>query len=455
MKKRDNKKTVNIEDLKEKSREYSIKDGFFSTIKDSIVNNYIVPFAIAINSSDSLIAMFSSIPGLLGPITEWYSSTLIEKNKRKNIVLKTVFFEILTWIPLIIIALLYYFGIIVNLLPLMLLLFFSLYVICANAGAPAWFSWVGDIIDEEHRGRWFAKRNLIFGAVSLTCTISAAIFLDFLKKNNWTVFGFITLFIIAIISRIISRYFLSKQYEPEFKIEKGYYFSFTSFIKKAPFNNFGRFSIFRALVNWATMVASPFFVVYMLRDLKFSYLTLMIVVISQTLFTMLIIRFWGRFSDKYGNYEILKITSILIAFIPALWLLSSSPIYLVLVPQLISGIAWGGFNLAASNYVFDCVSPQRRSLALSYYDLLNGFAVFIGAGIGAILVSNLTINFMNHILFIFLVSGILRLLVALIMIPKIKEVKQKKKFEFKYLFRYQFFRHHLYFDNNHAFHWAK
>ena len=439
-------KKSELHELKKQSRENSVKDGFFATIKDSVANNYITPFAIAINSSDSLIAMLSSIPGLLGPVSEFYSSRLIERYSRKKIVLVSVFLEILTWIPLILVALLFYYGLIISLLPLMLLLFFSLYVILANAGAPAWFSWIGDIIDEEHRGRWFAKRNFVFGAVSLICAISFAVLLDYLKKNNWIIFGFIILFSIAFISRIISRYYLSKQYEPKIEIEKGYYFSFSSFIKKSPFNNFGRFAIFRALLNCATMVASPFFVVYMLKELKFSYLTLMIVIMSQVFFTMMIIRFWGRFSDKYGNYRVLRLTSILISLIPILWIFSNLPIYLILVPQLLSGIAWGGFNLAASNYVFDCVSLQRRSLALSYHDLLNGFGVFIGAGIWAILVGYISISFMNHLLFIFLISGILRFMVVIIMIPRIKEVKEKKVFDLKIWFKHHL---HLYYHHSH------
>ena len=72
-----NRKNLRLHDLKKESRENSIKDGFFATVKDSIANNYITPFAIAINSSDSLIAMLSSIPGLLGPVSEFYSSRLI------------------------------------------------------------------------------------------------------------------------------------------------------------------------------------------------------------------------------------------------------------------------------------------------------------------------------------------------------------------------------------------
>lgn len=418
-----------IKKLKKESLDYSINEGFFATIKDSVVNNYISPFAIAINSSNSLIAMLSSIPGLLGPISQWQSSRLIEKYSRKKIVLISVFFEILVWIPLIMLSLLYYQGIITNFLPMFLLIFFSIYVITANAGAPAWFSWMGDLVEEEKRGRWFAKRNFVFSIVTLVSAIVGAIFLDFLKRNNLSIIGFAILFLIAMISRIISRNYLKKQYEPKLKIEEGYYFSFPKFIRKAPFNNFGRFSIFRALLNCMVMIASPFFAVYMLKDLNFNYLIFMTVVMSQTFFMFVTIKFWGNFSDKYGNYETLRITSLFLGFIPILWIFSKNPVYLVLIPQLISGIAWGGFNLASSNYVFDCVTPQKRSLVFSYYELLNGIGIFIGAGIGAVLIENLTINFMNKILFIFIISGILRIFVALIMLPKIKEVKNKKEFD--------------------------
>ena len=217
------KESINQRDedkLKRISRKYSIKDGVFATIKESVASNYISPFAIVLNSPNYLIAMLSSIPGLLGPISELFSSRLIEKYPRKRIVLQSVFFEILTWIPLIIIALLYNYGIIINLLPLMLLIFFSIYVITSNAASPAWFSWIGDLVEEKHRGRWFGKRNFIMGITALITTISAALFLDFLKKKNLIMLGFISLFLFAIIARIISRYYLSKQYEPNIKIKK-------------------------------------------------------------------------------------------------------------------------------------------------------------------------------------------------------------------------------------------
>ena len=142
-------------------------------------------------------------------------------------------------------------------------------------------------------------------------------------------------------------------------------------------------------------------------------------------------RLWGKFADKYGNYRIIKITSILIPFYPILWLISPHPIFLIFGPALIGGIAFAGFNLATSNFIFDSVSHEKRGLAVSYYNVLNGIGIFLGAGLGAILVKTLTINFIDKILFIFLISAIARMSVSLIMIPFIKEIRKTKKFDSK------------------------
>lgn len=418
-----------VKELKHQARRQSIKEGIFASAKNSFGTNYISPFAIAINASSSMVAMLSSVAGLLGPISQLFSSRLIEKYPRKKIMLKSVFFESLIWLPLIIIAILSYKGIIISVLPFLLLLLFSLFIILSGIGSPAWFSWMGDIIDDKYRGRWFSKRNLLTGFVSVLLTIFASLFLDYFKKNNWIMFGFMLLFLLAFISRILSWKTFKKQYEPKIKLKKGYYFSFWDFLIKAPKNNFGEFAIFSALLSFACAISSPLIVIYLLRNLEFSYLTYMIIILSGTVFALLFLELWGKFADKYGNYRVLSVTNILIPIIPILWILSPSPIYLILVPSIISGVSWAGFNLSARNFVYDNVSQQRRGLALSYYNLLSGIGIFLGAGIGALLIKFLTISFIEPLFLIFIIGSIARMIVVFLWLPKIKEIKETKKFD--------------------------
>jgi len=312
---------------------------------------------------------------------------------------------------------------------------YCFYIIVANVAGPAWFSWVGELIDEKHRGKWFAKRTFIHSTVSVVFSLIAAIFLDFAKKRGWIFLGFIILFSIGVIARYISRAYLRKQYESPLKLYDGYFFSFWQFIKKAPTNNFGRFSLFRAALEFATAIGSPFFAVYMLRNLGFSYVVYMTIILSQTLFSIFFVKFWGDFADKYGNYLIFKITMILIPIYPALWLVSSNPIYLIFVPQLVGGIAWSGFNLSASNYIYDAVTPQRRGLVVAYYNLLNGIGIFLGASLGGLL-ALISIDFMDIILFIFILSALARLVVGLFLLPKFQEVRETKKFNRNYVLRH-------------------
>ena len=180
--------------LKSQARRHSIKEGMFATMQSAFGSHYISPFAIAINMSSSLVAMLGSIAGLLGPLSQLFSSRLIEKHPRKKIILKAVFLETIMWIPFVLIAFLFMNNIITNLLPLILLLTFALQIIFANIAGPAWFSWMGDIVEENSRGRYFSKRNLLTGFIAIVLAITASFFLDFFKTQNWTMAGFVILF---------------------------------------------------------------------------------------------------------------------------------------------------------------------------------------------------------------------------------------------------------------------
>lgn len=418
-----------------KARRRSIKEGIFSAISFSLSSRYISPFAIAINMSNSLVALMGSVGGLLGPMSQMFGSRLIEVESRKKIVLKGVFWESLLLLPFIIIAILFYTGIAVNFLPLLLILAFAIHLILANLVAPAWFSWVGDIVDEGYRGRWFAKRNLILGFIGVIFAIISSFFLDYFKQLNWTMFGFIVLFLFAMIFRLTAWHLFKKQYEPRLKLKKGYYFSFTEFLLQAPKNNFGRFALFRATLAFATAVAGPLIAVYLLRNLEFSYTTYMIITLAGSFISLFVLEIWGKFADSYGNYRVIWISSFLIPTVPILWILSPNPIYLVLVPSIIGSMAWAGFNLAAGNFIYDNASQERRGLVVSYKNMLIGIGTFFGAGLGAILIKYVQTDFLAPIIIVFIISSILRMFAVLIWLPKIKEVRKTKKFSGKRAFK--------------------
>lgn len=418
-----------IEELKHRARRYSIKEGIFASGRTSFGDHFISPFAIAINTSNSVVALLSSIAGILGPLSQTFSSRLMEKHSRKTIVRKTVFYESLIWLPLILLAFLFYKGIVPAILPIALIITYALFVIISNLSHPAWFSWMGDLVDEKYRGRWFSKRSFIMGIASTIFILSAAVFLDYSKKNNWTMIGFMVLFFLAFLSRLNCWKIFKKQYEPKLKLKKGYYFSFTNFVVEMKKNNFGRFTIFKATISLASGITSALIPIYLLRNLGFDYVTYTIVLFSGSLFSIIVMNFWGKLADKYGNYRVIVLSSIAIPTIPILWILSPNPIYLILGPSLIGGVFWAGFNLASANFIYDNVSSQKRGLAVSYHNLINGIGLGIGAGIGAILIKFTPQFYFKPIVLIFIFGSLIRALVVFFGISAIKETKQTQKFK--------------------------
>ena len=418
------KDTPKVKELKYKSRVNNIKAGIFASAKGSFGDSYLSPFAIALNASNSLVALLTAISGILGPLSQIFGSRLMEKFTRKKIVLKTILIELLFWIPFTAIAVLYWTGTIKNALAIIFLFFFAFYTLTANLNLPAWFSWTGDIINERYRGRWFSKRNVLMGFISIVLALIASLILDYFTKINLPMLGFIILFLLALISRIISWKFYKIQYEPKFKLKKGYYFTFFAFLMRARKTNFGRFSFFNAALNLAIAISSPLFAIYMLRDLHLSYFIYMLITLSGSVFSLLVMELWGRICDEYGNYKVMKITALILPIIPILWIFSSSPIYLIFVPILLNGIASAGFNLASNDFIYDNVRPEKRGLALSYLNMLTGIGIFIGAAIGAFLIQFLMIDFISPIFFIFIISGVLMMLAVIIFVPMIEEARK-------------------------------
>lgn len=412
-------------ELREKTCRLSIEEGSATSIMTGAGIDYITPYALALNANNAQIGFLSAFTSLISPFSQIFCPRLMEKYSRKKIITISVSLQAFMWLPILLLSLFFHQNIWQKHLPVLLIVFYSLLSVFGAIDVPAWFSLMGDVVPENIRGRYFGKRNKITGAVALITTVIAAFILDFFKTKGIVLLGFSILFLLASLARFFSAFLLKKHFDPELHLEKSYYFSLWEFIKKAPNNNFGRFVIYVSCIHLATAVAGPFFAVYMLKDLGFSYTTYMLIIISASVVSLIVMPFWGKFSDKYGNRELLKLGSFLIPFLPILWIFSPSPLYLILVPQAISGVGWAAFNLAASNFIYDCVTIPRRGLCVAYFSILVGIGAFIGASIGGLLVQHLKIGFMNKFLFIFLISGILRLITTICGIGKINEFRKE------------------------------
>ena len=428
-----------VEKQLREARKISIKEGSAYGVSEGFGLKYITPYALSLGATNAHIGFLTSLPSLLGNLSKLYTLKLMWKLSRRKIAYYGALFQAIMWLFIILIGVLFFiFKLNSNITPTLLIFIYSLLVVFGASYGPAWNSWMRDIISKDS-GKYFGKRNRIITTIILISMIIGSFILDYFKKTN-IFMGFAIIFFIAFISRTISARFFLKKYEPEFKPEKEYHFSFMQFIKKMFKNNFGKFVIFISLMQFATAIASPFFAVYMLKQLNFSYITYTLITISPIISSLIFMPAWGKFADSYGNIKVIKICSFIIPAIPMLWVLS--PLFLKYTPMLlipylliiefITGIAWSGFNLSAGNFAYDAVTRQRMAICVSYFNIIESMGIFVGAILGGIIAS-LSFSFLTltPIMFIFLLSGITRFIVAIYMVKRIKEVREVKNIGMK------------------------
>ncbi len=429
------------------SLELSVREGSMASVSSSLGLSYLSPFALLLNATATQMGILYAIIGLLPSIIQLKASEIIRKFSRKKIVLWGTTVQILLWIPIILTGILFYLDI-PHTIWILITLTGMLYAFSA-INQPAWFSWMGSLVPEEKRGKYFAQRNRMAGFFGLIAMIIGAIILDTAKNIGavsgnvlgYTLLGFGILFVLAASIRFKSRTLLARQYEPRLKVRKKDGFSFWQFLKMAPSTPFGRFTLFRGILSIGIGISGPFWAVYMLRDLGFSYMWFMGITVSQIMFQLMFLPLLGKFSDRFGNVKLMRVCSWLIVTTPLLWIASSFidgdlniKLYLLFMPSIVGGFAWAGYNLAVNNYVYDAVRQRKRGFGVAYMNLIVGVGTFIGACIGSI-VAWVGISFMSTILFIFLLSGVWRFLVAIFGVRYLKEVRHVKKFSSHYLIR--------------------
>jgi MFS family permease len=412
---------------KKKALKYSIIEGSASSASASVGDSIITPFALKIvpeQFSNIYIGVLSSLSLLLSQIVQSTGSKLIKKHPRKSIVVFMVLMQAIMWLAIGSLAIMRLYNILTGVLPIILIILYSIISLMAGLYYPAWFSWMGDLIPDNQRGAYFSKRNIIVGIIGLSIALLTGIILDRFEKQGILLIGFAVLFSIAFIFRVTSYVYLKKQYAVPGGYKKEKIIDYTLFKNK--YKNFYKFSIYLAWFNFAIMFASPFFAVYMLKEIGFDYKTYMLVSVSSTAFYLLFLRPIGKFSDKYGNLKLLYLANIAFVFSPIAWTFTRNPMILIIIPQIISGLANAALTISVVNFSYASISKHHRAAGISYSNILVGLGTFSGALLGGLTLNFIPINFMNKFIFIFFIAATLRFLVAFIFLPQIKEARLQK-----------------------------
>lgn len=404
-----------------------------ASVTQNIAEKFLVPFALFLQASAFSIGILSTLPQLLGALTQLFSVKVLHTfSDRKKMIGKFIFYQSLLWLPLFFVPLLF-----PTLGVFALILSYCIYYMLGGFFNPAWVSWLVYIVPEHARGKFFGRKNQTAGRFGfLAATLGGYILSVLADINLWIAYGI--LFFVAFVAKLLSLVYILRIHESE-EVKKMPSFegiTFQDFLCHMHQTSFGQYVLYICLMSFAVNLAAPFFTPYMLHTvaeggLGFSYLQFTIITAVATFGGFLVFRHRGSISDRFGNKRVLVFTGFLIPFIPLFWLFSSNFYYLLFV-EIFSGIVWAGFNLTTANYVFDFVGSKYRMIYSAYYNVMTTIAVFLGALGGSCLhVVSVWLG-LHDITFLFSVSFIFRFAIALFFFTKLKELRDVEGYHFFY-----------------------
>ena len=403
----------------------SQQEAVASSTMTATSDNFFNAFAIFLNASLGQMGWVSGLPQLVGAFAQLLSVWIISHFSRKSFIVISAIIQ-----AFVVVAI----GALALWSPdnaVWIFIFLAvLYHGFLNLIQPHWRAWMGSIVPERRRGAFFAMRTRLTMVASLSVFLVGGGMLTIADNHDMTWLGFGLLFTIAACGRLLSAWLLGQMHDPDPRPQQeGQVFIQTlkNYAEVWKDKTFRQYSLFVAGMQGMVAISAPYFAVYMLKELEFSYLEFVLTSVASIVSQFVTLSFWGRFSDKFGNRLVVMITSCLIPVVPLLWFFSANFFYILII-QMASGFAWSGFTLSTANYLYD-IRPFRSDFA-TYAALqaaLGAALVFVGAMCGGAITAYapefLAWSGWDHwlsspLFTVFLVSAVLRALVTLWFIPR-------------------------------------
>lgn len=418
-----------------KTLRLSHKEASVSAVMHAAGDNFLNAFAIYLQATAMQLSLLTALPQLAGASLQFFSLWLVRFISRQRLVIVTAGAQALVVAAISALAISLWRGeeAVAALIGFAVLYHAANYII-----QPHWRAWMGGLVPATRRGVFFAARTKITMAMSLAVFIAGGVLLTASERMHWAGLGFALIFGAASLGRFASAVFFVAMHDPdphpqmsEPGVIQG---TFRQCLHAMGDKSFRNYSGFVAGMQGTVAISAPFFAVHMLNNLGFSYIEFCLNSIASIATQFITLSFWGKLSDKFGNRLVMIITSCVIPTLPLWWLVSPSFYYLLLV-QVVSGLAWGGFSLSTANYLYD-IRPHRSNFATyaALQSAIGAVMIFIGAVFGGWVASEapnllekIPIPLAYGVFLVFICSAVCRAAVALWFLPRLDEPRVRQR----------------------------
>jgi len=417
----------------ERSLHYSVVEVGYAGILGNLGGGVILTgFLLALGASDVQIGIMGALP-FFAYLWMLHGSYLVQRiGDRKRITLTALWIARSMWPIVVVLPFIYLLGIAEHRVGVFLILYAIYNIFNAIAGL-AYIDWLVDLVPEDRRGRFFARRNFALGVTGMATAMLGGFFLDLWNKYipNREMEAFGIAFAIATIAGFLSNYYLRRIVHPPIHQAElsGPFWK----IVQRPLRdrNFRQLILLRVVLDTSLNMAGPFFVVYMIREmgLGFSFATVMTTIAGAASFVSM--NAWGRLSDRYGNKPLLAISIVGKGIFPLLWLWTSPETFALYIIAHMFGVFDAGLNLTAGNIVFEVAPKGYTAIYFGVFFTAVGATSAIAPVLGGFLLQELQgIEFqlgsisISHFKILFLISAVMRF-TSLTVLKRVHEPEAK------------------------------
>ena len=371
----------------ERSLRYSYLHGLLATIfAASVGGMFLTGFALKLGASNLQIGLLAAIPGAVAGTQLWSAYLLERHGQRKRLCLRSTSLSVGAWALAVVIPFL---------LPahpgwVRLAALFAVVGSAAVAGmvsGNAWGSWIADLVPADRYGRFFARRNVIAGPAAMAFAMLEGVFLDWAK----TLEAFSLIFLVGLVAGSAAVFALSRQADVPMarrRDDDGRHVGMRTLLREAAGHRQLRtMTLFVVAWVFASAVAGPFYMVFLLKSLKMKFLWVGALTTIASITAVLSNPFWGAIADRTGGRRMLALTSTLGILATVPWLLVTRGNFWLLLPAIyIVGAFLGtGWGLGLTTFFFSSLPKESRATYMAVYGTVTGTCGALAPVVGGLI----------------------------------------------------------------------
>jgi MFS family permease len=280
-------------------------------------------------------------------------------------------------------------------------------------GNNAWVAWMGELVPARLRGRYFGRRTALCILGGSIAQLVAGAGLDAAKRHGVVGPAFSVAALVACAVGGLTTWLMSQQHDPVAASER-VPFAWAHMLRPLREEGARRVMAYQLTWNAAIGIASVFFSVHMLKNLKMGFLLIALYNAGVAGIRILVAPLWGRALDRVGVRPILVACCFGMSLVPLLWLLPTpGRLWPLGIDFVLSGVLWCGQSLADFQLPLRLAPREGRPYYLAAFMTAEGIAFAIASAAGGAIAEALPPQFVLaghpfyaiHVLFVLSAVG--------------------------------------------------